>query len=407
MSRRPSLPGAAELFRSTGGPGGAPDPSPRAAPRPERATDQLARLGTPRGEGEAAAPPSPPTTSGRPAAAGASAEPAGCAATVRRTTSPSPAAARRPGSGDRQARGGKPAERPGEARREDHRLPLRPRSCSSWSGRGCARRPRMVSSAAGSREAVAVVLATWTPGASSILVRRPASRVGSLPPVRTHTGGSRGALNAARSAARSRSPEHACRLLVAVPVQARVRCRARGRSATDRHSGGRSGTEGPAAGRRPAPGARPVQGRWRPCSAARPRLGVTPDISLRSGRLARAAGGRAVAVLVPGCWRRSGRASAVPRTLPARRGPGTVLSGSTVRPKTLLFFARAGDGAARMAVLLALVPLPPLPGWRLLEVASPGVETAAGARVPGRAQQRVTPRCRAVLPIGGSTYRCC
>jgi hypothetical protein len=53
MSRRPSLPGAAELFRSTGGPGGAPEtpePARPAEPRrtPDRAADRLARLGTPR-----------------------------------------------------------------------------------------------------------------------------------------------------------------------------------------------------------------------------------------------------------------------------------------------------------------------------------------------------------------------
>jgi len=55
MSRRPSLPGAAELFRSTGGPGGAsetPEPARPAEPRrsPDRAADRLARLGTPRDE---------------------------------------------------------------------------------------------------------------------------------------------------------------------------------------------------------------------------------------------------------------------------------------------------------------------------------------------------------------------
>jgi hypothetical protein len=54
MSRRPSLPGAAELFRSTGGPGSgseqAPAPPSTAEPRrsPERAAERLARLGTPR-----------------------------------------------------------------------------------------------------------------------------------------------------------------------------------------------------------------------------------------------------------------------------------------------------------------------------------------------------------------------
>ena len=62
MSRRPSLPGAAELFRSTGGPGGAPEtpepPEPRRAP--ERAADRLARLGAPREEEAAEAAPAVP-----------------------------------------------------------------------------------------------------------------------------------------------------------------------------------------------------------------------------------------------------------------------------------------------------------------------------------------------------------
>ncbi len=53
MSRRPSLPGAAELFRSTGGSGEAPEPSP-ATPPPARpapgAAERLARLGAPREE---------------------------------------------------------------------------------------------------------------------------------------------------------------------------------------------------------------------------------------------------------------------------------------------------------------------------------------------------------------------
>lgn len=57
MSRRPSLPGAAELFRSTGGPGSgsgeAPAPAPAPAPPETRrapAADRLARLGLPREE---------------------------------------------------------------------------------------------------------------------------------------------------------------------------------------------------------------------------------------------------------------------------------------------------------------------------------------------------------------------
>ena len=61
MSRRPSLPGAAELFRSTGGPGGAPETPEPTEPRrpPDRAADRLARLGAPREEEQAAAPAAP------------------------------------------------------------------------------------------------------------------------------------------------------------------------------------------------------------------------------------------------------------------------------------------------------------------------------------------------------------
>ena len=61
MSRRPSLPGAAELFRSTGGPGGAPETPEPTEPRraPERAAERLARLGVPREEEEVAAPATP------------------------------------------------------------------------------------------------------------------------------------------------------------------------------------------------------------------------------------------------------------------------------------------------------------------------------------------------------------
>jgi len=74
MSRRPSLPGAAELFRSTGGPGSgsgeAPAPVPASAPasgtapapapaEPRRAADRLARLGAPREED---VPPAPSTS---------------------------------------------------------------------------------------------------------------------------------------------------------------------------------------------------------------------------------------------------------------------------------------------------------------------------------------------------------
>ena len=56
MSRRPSLPGAAELFRSTGGAGEAPVPAPAPVPTPagpaegRRPVERLARLGVPREE---------------------------------------------------------------------------------------------------------------------------------------------------------------------------------------------------------------------------------------------------------------------------------------------------------------------------------------------------------------------
>jgi hypothetical protein len=62
MSRRPSLPGAAELFRSTGGPGSGSGDTPAPAPSsetrrvPDRAAERLARLGVPREE----EPPSTP-----------------------------------------------------------------------------------------------------------------------------------------------------------------------------------------------------------------------------------------------------------------------------------------------------------------------------------------------------------
>jgi hypothetical protein len=58
MSRRPSLPGAAELFRSTGGSGEAPAPAPAPAAPPapaegRRPVERLARLGVPREEAPA------------------------------------------------------------------------------------------------------------------------------------------------------------------------------------------------------------------------------------------------------------------------------------------------------------------------------------------------------------------
>jgi hypothetical protein len=64
MSRRPSLPGAAELFRSTGGSGEAAESPPAAPAESRRPAERLARLGAPRedsadGEPERAASVTP------------------------------------------------------------------------------------------------------------------------------------------------------------------------------------------------------------------------------------------------------------------------------------------------------------------------------------------------------------
>jgi len=100
--------------------------------------------------------------------------------------------------------------------------------------------------------------------------------------------------------------------------------------------------------------------------------GVTPEIPLRSrGRLALALLSGPVAVALLGvlalvCFVLvGGAAEALPGT-----GPGTVLRGvqGGAAPS---FFIGLGLELLGMAVL-ALVPLPPLPGWRLLELASTG-----------------------------------
>jgi hypothetical protein len=123
--------------------------------------------------------------------------------------------------------------------------------------------------------------------------------------------------------------------------------------------------------------------------------GVTPDIQLRSrGRLAVAllAGPVAVAVLgvlaVIGFVLVGGPADFLPG-----RGPGAVL-----------FFLGLAMELLGMAVL-ALVPLPPLPGWRLLELASTG---SVGWQ---RAREYLVEKnlgvlallVLVILPLGGST----
>jgi hypothetical protein len=133
--------------------------------------------------------------------------------------------------------------------------------------------------------------------------------------------------------------------------------------------------------------------------------GVTPDVQLRSrGRLAVAllAGPVAVAVLgvlaVLGFVLVGGPREVLPGT-----GPGALLSGVS-GPAGQLFFLGLAVELLGMAVL-ALVPLPPLPGWRLLELASTG---SLGWQ---RAREYLVEKNLGVLallvllilPLGGST----
>ena len=133
--------------------------------------------------------------------------------------------------------------------------------------------------------------------------------------------------------------------------------------------------------------------------------GVTPDIPLRSrGRLALALLSGPVAVAVAGILALlgfllvGGASAALPGT-----GPGAVLQGigGSAGP---VFFLSLGLELLGMAVL-ALVPLPPLPGWRLLELASTG---SVGWQ---RAREYLVEKNLGVLallvllilPLGGST----
>lgn len=105
---------------------------------------------------------------------------------------------------------------------------------------------------------------------------------------------------------------------------------------------------------------------------AGPGWGVTPDIPLRSrGRLALALLSGPVAVAGAGLLALlafvlvGGPAEALPGS-----GPGTMLGG-VEGDAAPVFFLALGLELLGMAAL-ALVPLPPLPGWRLLELASTG-----------------------------------
>jgi hypothetical protein len=133
--------------------------------------------------------------------------------------------------------------------------------------------------------------------------------------------------------------------------------------------------------------------------------GVTPDIPLRSrGRLALAllSGPIAVAALgvlaLVGFVLVGGPAEALPGT-----GPGFLFN-DVDGPPAQLFFLGLGLELLGMAVL-SLVPLPPLPGWRLLELASTG---SVGWQ---RAREYLVEKNLGVLallvllilPLGGST----
>jgi hypothetical protein len=105
---------------------------------------------------------------------------------------------------------------------------------------------------------------------------------------------------------------------------------------------------------------------------AGPGWGVTPEIPLRSrGRLAVALLAGPAAVAVVGAIALAGYVAAGGSRLQlAGAGLSDVLGGVSL-PAGQKFLVSVGLEALSMAVL-ALVPLPPLPGWRLLELASTG-----------------------------------
>jgi hypothetical protein len=105
---------------------------------------------------------------------------------------------------------------------------------------------------------------------------------------------------------------------------------------------------------------------------AGPGWGVTPEIPLRSrGRLAIALLAGPVAVAMVGAAALLGYVAAGgSRAALAGAGLSDVLGGVHL-PAGQAFLVSLGLEALSMAVL-ALVPLPPLPGWRMLELASTG-----------------------------------
>jgi len=184
MSRRPSLPGAAELFRSTGSGTDAPPPAPEARRPAEtrRPADRLSRLGAPREE-------EPPSTSDDDLEIGASvtalpAEPAPSVRGLRPSTSdddfadPGPRSPARIRQTRRQPLRGGADRRPSGREKHDEKITVycsaeelfeleRARLALRGDHGMVVDRGRIV------REAVAVVLADLdAKGESSILVRR-------------------------------------------------------------------------------------------------------------------------------------------------------------------------------------------------------------------------------------------
>jgi len=105
---------------------------------------------------------------------------------------------------------------------------------------------------------------------------------------------------------------------------------------------------------------------------AGPGWGVTPEMPLRSrGRLAVALLVGPLAVAVLGILGLVGfRAVGGLKEMLPGSGPSSVIEGINI-PAGQAFFYSFGLEALGIAVL-GLVPLPPLPGWRLLELASTG-----------------------------------
>jgi hypothetical protein len=128
-------------------------------------------------------------------------------------------------------------------------------------------------------------------------------------------------------------------------------------------------------------------------------------VQLRSrGRLAVALLAGPVAVLVLGVLALLGFVLVGgPASFLPGQGPSTLLSGVS-GPAGQLFFLGLGLELIGMAVL-ALVPLPPLPGWRLLELASTGSVGWQRAReyLVDKNLGVLALLVLLILPLGGST----